>query len=64
MYRRPNSSKARLLNRFYARRNALARAVREAGGLFRGRVRFSSRRYRRHDKHRQRALADLLAWQR
>lgn len=50
----------RLFTLIAARRSALARAVREANGIFRERVKPSGRRYRRYPKHRQRAVAELM----
>ncbi|MGQ0686405.1 hypothetical protein [Bradyrhizobium sp.] len=52
--RRPSRLGTIMVNR----RNALAAALREA--LFRPRVKESRRGYRRHPKHRQSALAELM----
>ena len=60
-YLRVAPANARLFNRIQSRRNALARAVREAGGLFRERAKLpSARRYRRRPKHRLRSLHELM----
>lgn len=57
IYRR--SSK--LFTRLATRRNALAKVVREANGIFRERIGPNGRLYRRHPKHRKRAFAEAIA---
>lgn len=56
VFRRPSL----LLNHVPRRRSALARAVREARGPFRERSVRSGKIYRRHPKHRLRALAEAI----
>lgn len=50
----------RAIGRRMAVGSALARAVREARGVFRPHVVSSAKLYRRHARHRKRVIADLL----